>query len=109
MRWLGLDAAGAARFGGCTVVAMKFLVICRPRPGITPAEMAGHGAAEMGALAQLKADGILEEAYSPGGPGAILIFQAAREEVTRALAALPLMVAEMIDAEIIGLNPFPDL
>jgi len=53
---------------------MKTLVICRPRPGVLPADIARHAAAEMAGLAALKADGLLVEAYSPGGPGAILVF-----------------------------------
>jgi hypothetical protein len=54
---------------------MKVLVICRPRAGVAPAEIAAHAAAEMAALGQLKADGVLLEAYSPGGPGAVLIMK----------------------------------
>lgn len=88
---------------------MKALVICTPRPGVTPAEIAPHAPAEMAALAQLHTDGILAEAYSPGGPGAILIFQAERHDVDAAVASLPLAAAGMIDIQIIELHPFPGL
>ena len=74
-----------------------------------PADIARHAAAEMAGLAALKADGLLVEAYSPGGPGAILVFQASRPEAEDALAALPLVAAELIEAEIIELRPFPGL
>lgn len=63
----------------------------------------------MAGLAALKADGLLVEAYSPGGPGAILVFQAGRPEAQDALAALPLVTAELIDLEIIELYPFQGL
>jgi len=92
-----------------TVWVMKTLVICRPRPGVLPADIARHAPAEMAGLAALKADGLLVEAYSPGGPGAILVFQASRPEAEDALAALPLVAAELIEAEIIELHPFPGL
>ncbi len=51
----------------------------------------------------------LAEAYSPGGPGAILIFQASRERVDSAVASLPLALAGLIDTEIIELHPFAGL
>lgn len=88
---------------------MRILVICRPRPGVTAADIAGHAAAEMAGLAALQADGILAEAYSPGGRAAILIFQASREDVDSALAALPLVAAELIGTEVIELHPFASL
>jgi hypothetical protein len=88
---------------------MRILVICRPRDGVTGAEIAARAPNEMADLARLRADGILAEAYSPGGPGAILIFEASRESVDSALAALPLARAGLIDTEIIELHPFAGL
>lgn len=88
---------------------MKTLVICRPRPGVTSTDIAGHRAAEMAALRQLKAEGTLVEAYSPGGPGAVLIFAADREAVEGVLSVLPLVLAKLIDTEIIELQPLPGL
>ncbi len=52
---------------------MKRLVICRPAAGVDPDQIAPHAAEAMTALRELKAHGPLLEAYSPGGPGAILI------------------------------------
>ncbi len=88
---------------------MKILVICRPRAGVTCADIAAHAPAEMTGLARLRSDGILAEAYSPGGPGAVLIFEASRDTVDSAVASLPLAVAELIDTEIVELHPFPGL
>ena len=86
---------------------MRILVICRPRPGVTRDDIAPHAAAELAELARLRAEGLLAEAWSPGGPGAVLIFEADREAVTAAVAALPLRAAGLIGAEIIELHPLP--
>jgi len=88
---------------------VKVLVICRTRHDVTPAEIAARGPAEMAALRQLQADGSLIEAYSPGGPGAILMFEADRAAVEAAVTSLPLAQAGMIDTEIIELHPFAGL
>ena len=88
---------------------MKTLVICRPRPGVTVTDIAGHRAREMAALRQLRAEGTLAEAYSPGGPGAILIFDAGKEAIEGVVSALPLVIAKLIDTEIIELQPLPGL
>jgi hypothetical protein len=88
---------------------MKTLVVCRPRPGVTSSDIAGHRAAEMAALRQLKAEGTLVEAYSPGGPGAILMFEADRGAVEAVVSVLPLVMAKLIDTEIITLQPLPGL
>ncbi len=88
---------------------MKTLVICRPRPGVTVTDIAGHRAREMAALRQLRAEGTLAEAYSPGGPGAVLIFDAGKEAIEGVVSALPLVIARLIDTEIIELQPLPGL
>ena len=88
---------------------MKTLVICRPRPGVTVTDIAGHRAREMAALRQLRAEGTLAEAYSPGGPGAVLIFDAGKEAIEGVVSALPLVIAKLIDPEIIELQPLPGL
>ncbi|HEX9357910.1 MAG TPA: hypothetical protein VF933_29350 [Streptosporangiaceae bacterium] len=88
---------------------MKTLVICRPRSGVTVTDIAGHRAGEMAALRQLRAEGTLAEAYSPGGPGAVLIFDAGKEAIEGVVSALPLVIAKLIDTEIIELQPLPGL
>jgi hypothetical protein len=88
---------------------MKTLVICRPRPGVTVSDIAGHRAREMAALRQLKAEGTLAEAYSPGGPGAVLIFDAGKEAIETVVSVFPLVMAKLIETEIIELQPLPGL
>ncbi len=63
----------------------------------------------MAALRQLKAEGTLVEAYSPGGPGAVLIFEADRDAVEAVVSVLPLVMAKLIDTEIIALQPLSGL
>lgn len=86
---------------------MKLLVICRPCEGVdASAEIAPRAAAEMAALGELKDAGLLLEAYSPGGPGAVLIFEGERAEVDRALADLPLIRDGIVEADVTELHPF---
>lgn len=63
----------------------------------------------MAALRQLNAEGTLVEAYSPGGPGAVLIFEGDREAVEAVVSVLPLVMAKLVDTEIIDLQPLPGL
>ena len=86
---------------------MKILVICRPRAGVDArTQIAALVAKEMEALARLRAAGILSEAYSPGGPGAVLFFDGDRGETEEALRQLPLVREGLIDTELIELHPF---
>jgi hypothetical protein len=86
---------------------MKILVICRPHPGVTLAEMSPYIPAETTALRELRATGQLDEAFSPGGPGAVLILEspdtAAAQRVTE---TLPLHRAGLIQTELLELHPF---
>ena len=88
---------------------MRILVICRPHEGVTPGQIAAQAPAEMAALRQLIADGRLLEAYSPGGPGAILIFDGDQAAVRSAVASLPMVSDHLIETEIIELHPLPGL
>jgi len=89
---------------------VKILVICRPRGGVDPQkEIAPRAADEMIALRELLASGLLLEAYSPGGPGAVLIFDGSRDDVEQALQTLPLLRDRIIEAELTELHPFPAL
>ena len=63
----------------------------------------------MAALKRLHADGSLVEAYSPGGPGTVLIFDDSHAPVDRALASLPLVQEGLIETEIINLHPLAGL
>lgn len=89
---------------------MRILVICTPREGVDPKnEIMPLASAEMAALRALRSRGILREAYSPGGPGAVLIFEGTRAEVDRALEELPMMRADVIEAVVTELHPFTAL
>jgi len=58
-------------------------------------------------LRRLKERGILVEAWSPGGPGAVLIIDAASEsDAEGVMVQLPLTVAGLIDFD---LTPLHDL
>jgi hypothetical protein len=85
---------------------MKLLVLCRPRAGVEAAQISAHAAYEMVALRALKQAGTLLEAYSPGGPGAVLILEEEHSSVQDVLASLPLVQHGLIDTEVIELHPF---
>ena len=84
---------------------MKFLAICTPRHDAPMDRFATVVPDEADALRQLKAEGILTEAWSPGGPGAVLIIEApSPSEADEIVAGLPLGVAGLIDVEITPLH-----
>jgi uncharacterized protein YciI len=86
---------------------MKFLVICRPREGSQMDRFAALLSEEFEALRQLKARGVILEAWSPGRPGAILIVEANSESDAEGVVnRLPLAVADLIEIE---LNPLLQL
>jgi len=85
---------------------MRVLVICRPAPGGDRAEFGRLVPGETAALRDLKARGILTEAWSPGRPGAVLVLDVADEpEAARLVAEFPLVQAGLITTEFIPLNP----
>lgn len=85
---------------------MKVLAICRPRPGIDTSDLIEHIAEEAKTLEGWRDTGILLEAYSPGGPGAVLIVEASDVETAQSfLGGLPLCEAGLIETELIGLHP----
>jgi hypothetical protein len=89
---------------------VRILVVCSPREGIDPAtEIMPLAGDEMEALQALRDRGLLREAYSPGGPGAVLMFEGARAEVDRALEELPMIRAGAIQAVVTELHPFAAL
>ena len=85
---------------------MQFLVICRPVADGDTNAFARLIADEGAVLRKLQADGILTEAWSPGGPGAVLMLelpgQGAAEQIT---SELPLAAAGLITTEVIPLHP----
>lgn len=85
---------------------MKTLVICRPAAGVGREQIAPHAAAELAVLRALKDRGVLAEAYSPGGPGAVLVFETGDGEVDKLISLLPLHQQGLIEVEKIQLQPF---
>ena len=85
---------------------MQFLVICRRVADGDTDAFARLVADEGVVLRKLQANGILTEAWSPGGPGAVLMLelphQAAAERIT---SELPLAAAGLITTEVIPLHP----
>jgi hypothetical protein len=85
---------------------MKVLAICRPVSGTNASEMATHLRDEAKTLEQWRNTGNPIEAYSPGGPGAVLILEhPSLQEAQSHVSQLPLCVAGLIETELIGLYP----
>jgi hypothetical protein len=87
---------------------MKFLAIMRPREGVdVKRELAARARAELRALWDLYARGLIREMYSPGAAGAVLVLEASStEEASRILAELPLLVGAIMSLELTELRPF---
>lgn len=84
------------------------MAICRVTPDTDQAAFQSHLADEVKVLQQWRAKGILLEAYSPGGPGAILILETRDPDEARALIdELPLAKDGLIETELVGLHPLP--
>jgi muconolactone delta-isomerase len=85
---------------------VKVLAICRPLAESDPQTMSTHLAEEAETLKEWRSRGSLVEAYSPGGPGAILVLEAPGvSEAASLVAGLPLCKAGLIQTEVIGLHP----
>lgn len=85
---------------------MKILAVCRPL--VRADRLAPHLDAELAALRELSAAGILLEAYTGAGPGAVLLLEtASAADADQALTMLPLRTAGLIEVEIIELRPIP--
>jgi muconolactone delta-isomerase len=82
------------------------LVICRPAKDADASEFARHIPDEAAALRQLKEAGTLVQAWSPGGPGAVLLLDVPDSIAAAQVAAqLPLAASGLITTEIIPLQP----
>jgi hypothetical protein len=87
---------------------MKILAVLRPGDGgDLGAAIAARAQEELGVLWNQYREGLVREIYSPGGPGAVLIVEAAsRDSAHRALGELPLMGDKVMSLELIELRPF---
>ena len=85
---------------------MQFLVICRPAAGGDQSEFKRLLPAEARALREHKAQGVLAGAWSPGGPGAVLMLDVPETaDADRIVSAFPLVRAGLITTEVIPLYP----
>jgi hypothetical protein len=85
---------------------MKVLAVCRPTSRMGSGDLLAHLAEEAKMLENWRDAGMLLEAYSPGGPGAVLIFDLVDIQQAQALVEnLPLCEAGLVEAELIGLHP----
>ncbi len=84
---------------------MKFLIVCRPRKNAPMDRFAALVPGEAEELRRLKSEGILVEAWSPGGPGAVLIIEAPSESEAQGIVSqLPLGVAGLIEIDLTPLH-----
>lgn len=70
---------------------MNVVLICRPRHGVDPSSsFPSHLVAERAQLRRLRTNGTLSAAYSPGGPGAVLMLNVPDHDTAdRKAAELP--------------------
>lgn len=87
---------------------MKLLAILRPADGgAVRAAIVARAAEELRVLWNQYREGLVREIYSPGGPGAVLIVEAAsRDSAHSALGGLPLLADKEMSLELIELQPF---
>lgn len=91
---------------------MKILVLARRRGEVPVEDMQPHFAAEVQAIWDLYAQGILREFYTRADqPGPAILFVEAEtvQAAQKALATLPLVERGMIDLDFIPLAPFTNL
>lgn len=91
---------------------MKVLVLPKPIEGVSRDEMLQHAGAEIQAVWELYAKGIVREFYSRANEPArvVLVLESASEEAAQeALATLPFARLHLIDFDVIPLAPFSGL
>jgi muconolactone delta-isomerase len=85
---------------------MQILVICRPVPDGDQDKFRRLVPGETTALRDLKARGLLAQAWSPGRPGAVLLLEVPDEAAAAGIVAeFPLVQAGLITTETIPLHP----
>jgi hypothetical protein len=94
------------------VMVMKILVLPRRREGVPLEAMQPHFTAEVQAVWDLYAQGVVRELFTRADqPGAAIltIESPSVEEAKQALAKLPLVAMNMLDLDFIPLAPFTNL
>ncbi len=91
---------------------MKILVLAQRREEVSVEQMRPHFKAEVEAVWDLYARGIVREFYTRadrGGPAILTVECETVEAAQKALAELPLVELAMIDLDLIPLAPFSNL
>lgn len=91
---------------------MKILVLPKPIAGVSPEEVQRHAPAEIRAVWDLYAQGIVREFYTRANePGrVVLMLETDSVEAAKdALATLPFARLHLIDFDLIALGPFVGL
>ncbi len=91
---------------------MKILVLAQRRDEVSVEQMRPHFKAEVQAVWDLYARGIVREFHTradQGGPAILTVECETVEAAQKALAELPLVKLEMIDLDLIPLAPFSNL
>ncbi len=91
---------------------MKILVLPKRRDGVPIEKMQPHFTAEVQAVWDLYAQGVIRELYTRADqPGAAILFIEAPsiEEARKTLSKLPLVAMNLLDLDFIPLAPFTNL
>lgn len=85
---------------------MQFLVIFTRRPEFTEEDFIAHGEVEIEAASHLYASGFMRNLWKTHKTGAAMMVEASSEaEVVKQLATLPYIQKNMLETQILPLNP----
>jgi hypothetical protein len=86
---------------------VQFLAILRVRSNVTEEQQAALRRAEVEAVWELTKSGILRSIWFSDNPGAVLKIEAAsRDDAAAHIAALPMVEADLLSADLLALSPF---
>jgi len=89
---------------------MQIVAILRVSANATAEEQAKHRRTEAQAVWGLLASGVLRSIHFHDGPGALLLLETpSRKDAERQIAELPMVRANLVDAELLSLKPFTGL
>ena len=91
---------------------MKMIVLAQRRPGIEIDAVRPHIKAELAAVWELYARGIVREFYAradQGGPAVLMVESETVQTGRQALSALPLVALGLLNLELIPLAPLTNL
>lgn len=87
---------------------MQFLMIAKPKPGVSPEQLGPHYRGEVEATLQYFSTGKIRQLHLLADePGAVFLWEADnREELQQWLAQYPMKQAGLIEMEVIALKPY---